>query len=482
MEQLEKVLFEAAVEHHGAGRARAAEELLRRVLETRPDHTGALTHLGLIVARGDNPAEAAGLFARALASDPDHVPAHINLGNLHQRQARYDEAIACYHRVLEIEPAMALVHSNLASAQRKAGRLKEAVASLRKAIGLEPGSADAHYNLGNTLKEQGRLNEAIVHYEIAVELSPDDAELHWNLSLALLTAGDYERGWGEYEWRWKYANFPGKARHYPQPPWDGSDLRGETIFLYPEQGYGDIFQFVRYVPLLAAKGARVVLECPGELHRLFQSLKGVDVLVAEGDDPGLFACHAPLLNLPRLMGTTLETVPRDVPYLSPPPALAAPWKERVGTVHGRKVGLVWAGNPDQGNNRNRSMDASALEPLVDTPGISFFSLQVGDGGEPTRNVTDFAPHLTDFAETAAAIGALDLVICVDSAVAHLAGALGGPVWTMLCFDADWRYLKGRDDTPWYPTMRLFRQPEPGAWGPVIEHIISELAIGAPGTI
>ena len=438
-------LFNRAVEHHRAGRLEQAEALYRDILRARPDHPDTLHGLGILAAQTGNTDQALGLLSKAVSLKPDD----------------------------------ARMHNDLGSALGQAGNSQAAMERFQRAVGLDGDFALAHYNLANAFRNLGRLDDALASYGRAVDLEADNAEFHWNLSLCLLQAGDFRRGWEEYEWRWTCADFPTPQRTYPQPLWRGEDLGGKTIFLHPEQGLGDTLQFMGFVPLVARRAERVVLECPPELARLAGTLEGPQTLVAPGEAPGNFDVHCPLVSLPLALGTTLETLPCPVPYLAAPGDLVDQWAERLRDLPGPKIGLVWSGNPRNRNNRFRKIDFAALAPLLRTPGVSFVSLQVGGEAENSADlagngILDLAPHLHDFAETAAAMANLDLIITTDTATPHLAGALGRPVWTLLHDAPDWRWFLNRDDCPWYPTMRLFRQEKPGEWNPVIERITAEL--------
>jgi hypothetical protein len=317
---------------------------------------------------------------------------------------------------------------------------------------------------------QGRLEESIASYDHALRLQPNSASAHWNRALALLLAGDYERGWPKYEWRWKRK--AAKPRPFRQPQWDGSPLEGRTILLWCEQGLGDAIQFVRFAQTVKQNGGRVILECPGILLRLFASVPGVDELVAEGTALSTFDVQAPFMSLPAILGTTLATIPADVPYLTADPELVARWRSRLESLPGFKIGIAWQGNAHHKWDRHRSIPLAKFAPLAEVPGVRLISLQKGPGTDQLKSftkhypVTDFGDELDAsgaFTDTAALIRSLDLVITTDTALAHLAGALGAPVWLALSTVVDWRWLLDREDTPWYPTMRLFRQRTLGDW-------------------
>jgi tetratricopeptide (TPR) repeat protein len=422
----------------------------------------------------------------ALALKPDNPPAQALLNRLllvHgvtlQNAGRIDEAADRYREAIAIDPANPDSHRNLGAALQTAGRFEEAKAAYRTALALNPKDADAWGYLGATLMEAGELAPADEAYTTALSLAPDDADIHFNSGLFLLKAGRLGEGWAEHEWRWRGIMPP---HGIAAPQWQGEPAEGKRILLHWEQGFGDTLQFVRYAPLVAERGLKVVLEVQKPLVRLMRGMPGIETVLAPGEPRPPFDLHCPLLSLPFAFGTEIETIPANIPYLMPPEELAADWQMRVGTGDGFKVGLVWAGKSVAGEiravytDKRRSMDLAELAPLAAIPGIRWFNLQrdgVWDGF--AFAMTDLMPETTDFADTAALIACLDLVITVDTAVAHLAGALGKPVWMLSRFDGCWRWLQGRDESPWYPTMRLYRQTAPGDWGPVVARLAEDLA-------
>jgi tetratricopeptide (TPR) repeat protein len=429
-------------------RREEAIPVFRRALELKPDYSDALNNLGLALCETGHPAEAAIFLQQAVRLKPDHAEALNNLGLALADQGRFDEAIAAYDQALRANPRY----------------------------------AEAHTNLGSAYKEQGRLEEAVACYDYALWLQPDAAATRWNRSLAYLAKGDYERGWAEYEWRWRRKRT--RQRPFTQPAWDGAALEGRTILVYMEQGLGDMIQFIRYAPLIKQRGGRVVVECPNILIHLFSSMAGVDQLVAEGSELPPFDVQAPLMSLPCLLGTRLDTVPADVPYLSAPAASVKRWRGRLAGNKTFRVGIVWQGNPHHKWDRHRSVALAQFAPLAAVSGVELVSLQKHDAAADLRSlnarfrVTEWCealdPESGTFAETAAVMKNLDLIVTVDTAVAHLAGALAMPVWVALSTIVDWRWLLERPDTPWYPTMRLFRQETLGKWGPVFARMADEL--------
>lgn len=472
------------------GRHQEAADACAKALKLMPDFGEAHNNLGNALAGLGKAQEAEESYRRAVDINPGHATAYFNLGNALADQGLVEDAFDHYRKAVALDGGNAEKHYNLANTALKLDRYEEARESFENAIAIDADYLDAHCNLGSALQSLGRMEDSIASYRRALALAPkgaanddgpsgDNADLHWNLALALLQNGDYAEGWAEYEWRWKNPDFKTPAKDVPEPLWDGGDLKGKTVLLHDEQGIGDTMQFIRYAPLAAAKGARVVVECRAELARLFAGMEGVDQVVERGGELPAFDCHAPLISLPRIFATTLDTVPNQIPYLSPPEG--TPVDARIHEGGGLSVGFAWAGSQTHGNDANRSVDPDRFEPLFGVPGTRFFSLQVGgarpgfEALAPGENVFDLSPDLDDFADTAAAIEALDLVISVDTAVVHLAGALGRPVWVLVPYATSYMWLAGRDDSPWYPSLRLFRQSEPGDWDGVFDRVKEELA-------
>ena len=457
------------------GRLEEATESCARALALDEGNSEAHYNLGLALQGQGQAAEAAASFRRSLAIDPGFADAHHHLGLALQEQGLMDQAAASYRRAVELASDLVEAHCNLGNVLRDQGALEDAVAAYRRALRIAPETPEVHSNLGVALQELGELDAALASYDRAMALRPDDAEARRNRAMALLLTGRFAEGWEDYEWRWQTRSFEGLRRDFPQPRWDGSDLDGRSILLHAEQGLGDTVQFVRYAPLVHARGGRVILECDPLLTALMGTAKGIDRVVARRETPTGFDTHAPLLSLPRLFGTTLETIPAGTPYLAADPRAVAAWRARIRDDGRLKVGLVWAGSPAHRNDRNRSVPVRLLAPLTETDNARFFGLQVGERAADLRGlaagaVKDLSPLMSDFSESAAAISHLDLVVTVDTGTAHLAGALGKPVWVLLPFVPDWRWLLDRDDSPWYPTMRLFRQRRAGDWKEVIARV------------
>jgi len=459
-------LLAIAFQAYQKGQLAEAERLYRQVLQQQPDEADALHVLSVILCQTKQLEEAETLIQRLVELKPEFIDGWRNLGGVLQEQRRFEAAIASYERALALDPNHADVHQNLSAVLLEIDRPTAAISHAQRLIELKPTSADAYFNLGYALRRAGQVEAAIHCYRQAIALNPDMALAHKNLGHALLLMGDFEAGFQEIEWRWQQ---PGWARRgFTQPEWDGSDLTGKTILLYAEQGMGDTLQFIRYVPLVKAKGGQVMVECQAELIPLLTQLPDCDRLIPQDAPLPTFDVHAPLMSLPRIFGTTVETVPVQIPYIK----AAGRRQEADGNF---QVGIVWAGNPSHRNDRFRSSSLEAFQPLFEVANVSFYSLQKGTAAQQLQvgsnyPVEDLSDRLETFVDTATAIAALDLVITVDTAVAHLAGAMGKPVWVLLMFAADWRWIIHRDDTPWYPTMRLFRQTSPGDWAGVFERV------------
>jgi hypothetical protein len=388
--------------------------------------------------------------------------------------------MASYRRALVLQSNHAEACDNLGIALAEKGQFEAAVTAHQRAIECKPELVNAHNNLGTALIEVGRVDGAAMAFRRALELKPDYADAKFNYSLVLLLQGEYLRAWPWYETRADDPSWP--KRNFSVPMWDGGPVEGRRILVHAEQGFGDSIQFIRYVRLLAARGTHVVLECPSILARLFGEAPGVAEVVVAGEVLPMFHWHVPLPNLPKLFQTTLETIPGETPYLFPNKELTETWAGRLGERPGRlKVGLAWAGRPENVRLRKRHIDFEMLRPLLEVNGIDFFNLQIDPGAgvgqqlPPSAQLIDFTAQVHDFADTAALMSQLDLVISVDTAVAHLAGALGRPVWTLLPFVPDWRWGLKSAESAWYPTMRLFRQPSLGDWNTVIGRLAGELA-------
>lgn len=344
-----------------------------------------------------------------------------------------------------------------------------------------PQDISALNDVGNRLLDLGRIDEALACYDKAIQLDGSAAVAHFNRGFALLLAGRLVEGFQELEWRWQCSNFPSPVRKCPQPLWDGNNGVGKALLLHAEQGFGDTIQFIRYLPMVTPRVGRVILECPIQIVSLFQNLPGLSQVVPTDGATPPFDVHLPLLSLPRIFGTSIETIPAAIPYLTPDPQKVAQWKQRLAADKSPlKVGINWQGNPAYKANWRRSASLAAFAPLARVAGVSFYSLQIGESAAEVLNpprhlmLLDFTEHIQDFSDTAALMANLDLIISTDTSVVHLAGALGRPVWTVLCSVPDWRWLASGETNAWYPTMRLFRQQQQGDWAGVMSEVMREL--------
>ncbi|MBM3600879.1 MAG: tetratricopeptide repeat protein [Alphaproteobacteria bacterium] len=449
-------------------------------INLQPYNANAQMALAVALERMGDLARAEFLYRSVIAVDRRASQALINLGVILQKQERHLEALEIYRQAEQL-PHQAVLHSNLGALYRSLRRYEDARASYAVALKREPNNVSFLYNFGNLLKELGDLDGAAANYRRALAIAPDNASVHWNLSLALLAAGRLAEGFQEYEWRWQYEGFPSKRRDFPQPMWDGGPAPGKALLIHTEQGMGDVLQYMRFMPAIVerAAGARIVFECHQPLMRLFSDLPGVDRTVERlGPEPlPPFDLHMPLMSATHVLGiATLDQLPKQVPYIPVPDPTSFPLNEARPEL--LKIGLVWAGNPRFSGDRTRSTQLATVLPLLDVPGTQFFSLQKGDGEAEVRNapakLIRLNERIRDFCDTAAAMMQLNLIITTCTSVVHLAGALGRPTWVMLCHAPDWRWLLGRDDSPWYPTARLFRQSTQADWPGVIAAVRAAL--------
>ncbi|HUB11330.1 MAG TPA: tetratricopeptide repeat protein [Acetobacteraceae bacterium] len=460
------------------GRHAAAVGSFDHALALQPNWLQALLFRGNAQRQLGRDAAAAADFRHALAEHSDYVPALTNLAPILAEAGHPEAAVTLLSEALRLAPGQPEALLNLGCALRGLGRLDEARASQQQIIAEQPDYWPAWTNLAAILHDLAETDAAITAWDRTLALHPAQPDARYSRALTLLLMGDFARGWTELEWRWQATQHRGRQRHRGVPLWTGEDLARRTILLHAEEGLGDSIQFARYVPLVAARGASVVLEVYPALARLFRGLAGVGKLVVHGDALPPCDLQCPLQSLPRAFATRLETIPGATPYLRAEPGGSAIWADRLGVRHQPRVGLVWAGSPTHGRDRLRSIALDRLAPLLSIDAVAWFSLQVGRREAPPPPIVDLSPHLTDLAETAAALCAMDLLISVDTSVAHLAGALARPVWLLLPFSPDWRWMLRRSDTPWYPTMRLFRQTSVNDWDRVIESVAAALQAGA----
>lgn len=505
--------LKAAIAYHQAGQLDQAEQLYRQILNQNPQQVDALSLLGVIACQHGKLEEGLVLYRQALALQPEHrqarenlnlalwklgkkqideaianlnwivnfepknVQAQMALANIYQEQGLLEQALHHYQQALVANPTSADLLNRLGVVLQHQGKSNLAAHFHRQALTHQPHNTDALISLAKAVLDQGKVDEGLAYTNQALTIQPNHPVARYNRALMLLQKGEFQQGFPEYEWRLKTGDFP--PCPFKQPVWDGSDFSGKTLLLHAEQGLGDTIQFIRYVPLVAQRGGRIILTCHQPLMRLLSTMPGIDQFIPLGIPLPAFDTYAPLLSLPGILGTTLDTVPNQVPYLRPPKVNLELPSSKIQNPK-LKVGLVWSGGNLYKHNQTRSFSLQEFQAILDVPEISFYSLQKGipqleiaELGWRSRLI-DLNEQLQDMADTADAIAQLDLVITVDTSVAHLAGALATPIWVLLAHVADWRWLLNREDSPWYPTMRLFRQSQPGDWQGVMQRVIEAL--------
>jgi tetratricopeptide (TPR) repeat protein len=467
---------------HALKRDAEALDCLDKALALRPGDTNALENRGNALLALGRAQEALACFDAVLMRDPRHGGALIGRGSALASLGRPDQALAAFDAALAVMPGHPGALYNRGNALFDLGRYAEAIAAFDRALAAAPNHAQAWNNRGRALQALDRHADAVASFARAIEQQRDYADAHTNRALSLLTLGDLQRGFAEYEWRWQRTGMRDTRRSYGKPLWLGEyPLPRKTILLTAEQGLGDTIQFARYVPLLVKSGARVVLEAPPELKPLLENLDGVASCHARGDQLPAYDVHCPLGSLPLALKTEPATIPADIPYLRADGARIAKWRQRLDALPGKRVALAWAGNVGHANDRNRSIELKLLEPLLALEGVSFLSIQRELRGDDAAvlarhaNVSNHGGELSDMADTAALLTLADLTISVDTSVVHLAGALGRPVWVLLPFAPDWRWTLNGEMSPWYPQARLFRQPVLGDWPSVVAAVCAELA-------
>jgi Flp pilus assembly protein TadD len=462
-----------AFQQFQAGQLEQAESICRQILAARPDDPQTL-NLYAIVAFQSNRIELAEKLSRdAILASPSDTGFHTNLGRILAVSGRLDEAIAAYRRAIELDPNAADAMNNLGNALRARGQIEQSIAAYRQALQVKANFVEAYSNLAAALEEAGQFDQAIAAHRRIVELIPGSAEAHIQLAFSLLADGQLAEGWRQYEWRLRSTSAAIFKQAFPQPRIHSiDDVRGKTVLLYGEQGLGDAIMFCRYASLIAEHGAHVILGVRPELKRLMRSVPGVRQVIASGEPLPEFDLHSPLMSLPAVLETTLDTIPATVPYLFAEPDLASQWRRRVDALPaGPKTGICSRASETR-EGLHRSLPADAVARLARHLGTPLISLQK-QAGEGIDGLVDVSDELDDFADTAALIANLDRVISVDTAVAHLAGAMGKPTMLLLPHVADWRWMRDREDSPWYPTIRLLRQPEPGDWISPIDSLMRD---------
>jgi tetratricopeptide (TPR) repeat protein len=465
--------IQLARQHHTAGRLREAEALYRQILSAEPNHAEALHLLGLVALQCGQPLPAIELMQRSIALVPGVFYFHNNLAEAFKAAGRFREAAAAFTRSLELHPDDPDTTHSLGAALEKAGDVEGGIRVLQETIRKFPKFAKPHMSLGAVFEHQARYDQALESFENAIALQPNYPKARAARAGIWLRRGEYGRGWEEYEWRWRVEKFPGRPPRPGPPVWDGSPLAGRAILLFAEQGLGDTIQFIRYAPMVAQRGGRVIVEAPKPLTRLLRTVDGVSDVVTPDQHPH-YDVQLPILSLPRVMKTRVESIPANLPYVSAPPDVAQTWKDKIPD-DGKKIGLCWAGGRSQ---PHRSIPAELIAKMIE--GLPskprFYSLQKEHlpGESPLCGIIDLMQDVQDFADTAALTAHMDLILSIDTSVAHLAGAMARPTWLMLARHCDWRWFDDREDSPWYPSVRLFRQEQIGDWTPVVARVRAAL--------
>ena len=459
--------------------------LLEKSLKYDPSRPQTWNMLGRAYESTGDEDKALNAYVKAVEADPEYGNGWLNAGKIYHLSGNHEKALKFYDKALVTLRNSQAVYNNLGSLLKTMQRFDDSEKVYQKGIKLYPESPGMLYNLGNLMREQGRTQDAIKYFDQSLKINNDAPAVHWNLALAHLLDGNIKKGFEEYLWRWDYDQFPTKKRHFKQPMWDGKSFDGKTLFIYLEQGVGDWIQFARWIPKVAkmkGKTGKLIVECHGGLKKMFQEIEGVDHVQYREETPPTFDMQVPYMTIPYLLEETLDSMPKDVPYLKVPRAAKHRIPESVTKpTDNLKVGITWAGNPNHGNDKNRSSSLRHWLPLFELEGISWFSLQKGQKeNEPQElkildKVEVLGPHFQDYSETAAVMEELDLIITVDTSVAHMAGALGRPTWVLIPHVPDWRWLMDRDDSPWYPTARLFRQDESRTWASILPSLRKALA-------
>ena len=471
MEAKSHALFQKAIQLLDLEKTKEAREALLGVLRLDPGNYEAVNSLGITFVNEDI-SRAERCFKKALKIKNDYPDALYNLANVYKQKSFLREAINLYKRVFQIDPSIHQANYNIANIYLELTNYDQAIKYFQKAIYFNPQYHEAYSNLGVCFFFKGLVNEAISNYKKSLSIKPDFAEAHFNLALSLLLLGNFQQGWQEYKWRWRLPNFKPPVTN--KPFWDGSD--NKRLLIFGEQGFGDNIQFVRYVNLILQKNISVILACPDELKSLFSfSFKDIKVVTLKDIQEEDFDCYCPLLDLPRLFNTNLNNIPQQVPYLKASQEMIERFKSLLGNNKRFKVGLIWHGSKDNKRGYYRSVDKRFINIITTLNEIEFVSIHRDNINETEKRIHDFSKELLDFHHTAGLIENLDLIITIDTSVAHLAGALGKPVWLMLHYISDWRWLLDRSDTPWYPSMTIFRQSEIDNWSNVLREILMKLA-------
>lgn len=460
-----------------------AESHAQQALAIEGRSQAALHALASVKERQGDFAKAVEILESGVSIFPDHPDMLLHLGCACSMAKRYQESITALLRALELRPGFVEAMASLSQVYFEAGSLEEAEEHLLEALRIRPDMKELHINLANVRLGQCRNDEALVCFKRVFEIDPESASSHFICGMAYLVKGDFANGWREYAWRWRTEKYRPKLDFIPAPEWHGESLENKILFVHAEQGIGDTLQFVRYLPLIDKHGGKIVLEVQPLLKRLLSRLPGIDGLIENGEMLPAMDFHVPLLNIPGIMRTDLSSIPSQVPYLSVDKEARDGWRRRLEILGpGIRVGIAWAGSPTHANDHNRSMALAQLAPLAAVSGVQWVSLQKGPAAGQIRDqdtgfeLTDWTEDLHDFEDTAALVDCLDLVLAVDTSVVHLAGALNKPVWAMIPFAPDWRWLLDRTDSPWYPSLRLFRQSVRGNWDAVVSEVVQALKL------
>jgi len=465
------------------GNYASAVERSRQAVMLRPDYAQAYNTMAFSFEKQHLYDDAIENYKQALLLDPDFVEAYNHLGVVLNEKGRYTEAIDSFRNAIKRDPGYAEVYNNMGIALKELEEFNEAIANFERALQFDPNFAEAYYNLGNSLRDQGRCIEAISNFKKAISIKPDYAQAHWNLSLAYLLNGNYKEGWKGYKWR-RNADLKILTDYHStgKPRWDGSSFESKRLLVHYEQGLGDNIQFVRYLPMVKNRGGTVIFETLKPLINLLRGFPGVDEIVEyvpNRKEPLEYDVYTSLLDMPFIFGTTVETIPSQVPYIYADPSKARYWRDKLSGP-GMKVGIVWAGSPEHGNDCYRSCSLKNFAPLGEIDRVRLYGLQKGQAARQVDefaeiiSVTNISENFNDFTDTAAAIDNLDLVISVDTSVLHLSGAMGKSTWALIPYAPEWRWMLNRQDSPWYPNMRLFRQPNWNDWDSVFGSVTKEL--------
>jgi len=474
-------MLQKAFLHHQAGRIAEAAAGYKRILKVAPGNVDAVHLMGLVLRAYGRHQEAEAMFRRTVALNPNFADAYYNLGNAYFSQGKFKKSVIAYHKAAKLQPRNAATRFNMGNAYKAMGDYARAAAALRSALAVDPNYTEAWHNLANVLKDGGFYRMAMDCYRRTLKLDRSLAEAHYNLALLLLLAGDMRQGFDQYEWRNRVQGLASPKRGFSQAQWTGKPIDGMTLLVHAEQNYADTLQFCRYLPMVAARGAKVIVECQAPLVELMGRVAGVSKVVEAGKPLPPFDMHCPLPSLPRAFATNHDSIPADIPYLKAHGLMVREWRRRLAE-DGEffRIGLVWTGNPQHGNDGLRSLSIRELMVLPQLPQIRYYSLQAGAAERELAEtgldkvIPNLAADIPDFHSMAAAISALDLLISIDAAPAHLAGALGKRVWLVVPSAPDWRWKRQGRATPWYPTFRLYRQKQRGDWQGVMQEVAADL--------